>query len=649
MIDRSYPLIPKNPDGPLMTLVLGRVSTTRQNVKNIEASYKDVERYLNSIYDGPTHIKHLGEQGSGMLVDRASIMEAEREIETGNWDLVLMEDLSKAYRNPRHQYAFVQNCVDAETRVICTGDNLDTADPQWEVAMGSAALRHGLHIPDTRRRVRRTATYAFHNGGMVLRVRFGSRKLTKEEAASGQYGPKGLRVAKVPEATPTFDEMRLRVHDGAGPQDLADWLNAQGIKPGPYVKKGYWTGQDVVNLLTDPILSGTRTFRNVNYRPIFRTGHHLRVKNRNPEREYVPELAHMTVEQQEEMIATLEANSRRTHDPKRGPANPLYRKPRGESIFPAQHAECAACNGRMHRALNDQIKCCRAHRQNLQRCWNHVQVQCELAREKILSWLLTELEKYPRHRDAFLDMAWSEHEQELLRRRQKLEEICEQIQSVAQEADQLAAAIAAGGELEALVKRSQATDAKLKKLRKAETQETRCLREELTVISREELAARPLEGTLAVARRSTGFASFLRRLFPEFEIAPVQSLDHKMVRPRARIVVALSELGQGQDAPAVVRAEIDLFEPPEHIKHLRACLAEKAANPSLSLKKLAAKLGIGHMTVKRAFDYAKRMEKAGVQDPYIVLTAAPDYASRWKERPKKAARCRSVSKDDRTT
>jgi hypothetical protein len=131
MIDRSVLLIPKNPDGPLMVLVLGRVSTKRLNVKNIDASYEDVEPYLKSIYDGSTHIKFLGEQGSSMIVDRASIVEAEHEIETGLWDLVLMEDLSKAYRNPRHHYAFVQNCVDAETRVICTGDNLDTADPQW--------------------------------------------------------------------------------------------------------------------------------------------------------------------------------------------------------------------------------------------------------------------------------------------------------------------------------------------------------------------------------------------------------------------------------------------------------------------------------------------------------------------------------------
>src|SRR5262249_8846537 len=94
----------------------------------------------------------------------------------------------RLYRNPRYQYAFVQNAVDQDVRVICIGDNLDTADDNWEVSLGAAALRHGLYVPDTRRRVRRTATHAFHRGGMVQRVRYGYRKLTSEEAQSGQHG-----------------------------------------------------------------------------------------------------------------------------------------------------------------------------------------------------------------------------------------------------------------------------------------------------------------------------------------------------------------------------------------------------------------------------------------------------------------------------
>ncbi|HUE17764.1 MAG TPA: recombinase family protein, partial [Planctomycetaceae bacterium] len=469
-------------------------------------------------------------------------------------------------------------------------------------------------------------------GGMVSMVKFGYRKLTKEDADSGQFGPQGLRIAKVPEATAIFDEIRIQVREGAGPQDIADWLNAEDIKPGPYFKKAYWTHKNVVQLLYDPILSGTRTFRKLNYKPIYRTGRHRRTKNPCPELEQVPELAHMTIEEQKELIAGLVANSRRTHDPKRGPANPLYRKPRAQSIFPAQHAECAACQRVMHRTCNDQIKCQHAHRQHPQRCWNHVQVQCELARERIFLWLLNALEELPRHRDAFLDIVWQNHQQESSRRRQKLDEICAQIEAVEKESANLAAAVASGGKLDSLVKQIQAREAKLVKFRKERKHEARCLREELTVISREELAQRPFEGTLAVARRSSAFAIDLRRLFPRLEIVPVQSLDHKQVRPRARILIALSELCSEPDAPAVLHAEINLFNPPLHIEHLAACLAEKTADPSLSLKKVAAKLEIGHMTVKRAMDYAKRMETAGAREPYVVLTARPEYASRWKER-----------------
>ena len=186
----NVPLTPRDPRGPLRVLVLGRVSTIHQDLENIEASYRYVENYLHQIYQGPLHLKHLGERGSGLRTDRATIMEAEDDIGEGTWDLALMEELSRAYRNPRHQYAFVQDAVDAGTRVISIADNLDTADEQWETALGIATLRHGLMIPDTRRRVRRTAHHAFQRGRMVLKTRFGYRKLSAEEADSGRPGPR---------------------------------------------------------------------------------------------------------------------------------------------------------------------------------------------------------------------------------------------------------------------------------------------------------------------------------------------------------------------------------------------------------------------------------------------------------------------------
>ena len=78
---------------------------------------------------------------------------------------------------------------------------------------------------------------------------------------------------------------------------VADWLDAEGIEPGPYVEAGRWTARLVVELLDDPILSGTRTFRDTICRPIFKTGKHKPVKNGNPETEHCPELAHLSVEE----------------------------------------------------------------------------------------------------------------------------------------------------------------------------------------------------------------------------------------------------------------------------------------------------------------------------------------------------------------
>ena len=75
-------------------------------------------------------------------------------------------------------------------RVISIGDNLDTAEENWEVNLGTAALRHGLYIPDTRRRVRRSAQHSFHLGRMVQKIRFGYRKLSPEQAESGEFGRK---------------------------------------------------------------------------------------------------------------------------------------------------------------------------------------------------------------------------------------------------------------------------------------------------------------------------------------------------------------------------------------------------------------------------------------------------------------------------
>jgi DNA invertase Pin-like site-specific DNA recombinase len=634
----NVPLVAKDPKGPLRVLVVGRISTIHQNIENIDASYRFVEGCLKKMYEGPISYKHLGEQGSGMRTDRATIVEAEDEIATGSWDLVITEDLSRFYRNPRHQYAFVQDAVDHETRVICIGDNLDTAEEGWEVALGAATLRHGLHIPDTRRRVKRTAQHAFHNGAMVQKVRFGYRKLSAQEAGAGGHGSRGLRIARESACTPIIREMARRVLEGAAYSAVARWLNDQEIAPGPYVTTGVWTGKLVQDLLRDPILHGTRTFGDVLSRTIYSTGRHKRRKNpEGPETEHHPELAHLSEEEHRALIRIMDERAGANRHAS-GPGHTLYNRPRARSIWPGQHARCAACGALMYRYDDDQLKCKGAFRAKGEgSCWNHVQVSCQEVRDRVLPRLLDHCDQFPGFRRALADAAWSELQARERCRSRVHRAADEEVAALEKRVGNLTRAIELGGDLDALVRQLAGVEEALKAARRRRAEQISSAASGPALGSRDEVERQLGMALRVLARTSFEFADLMRRVIPEFVIVPVQALDSGLVRPRARLTLRLSALTVGADAvvspapsPGDLPMVIDLFEPPLHIKAVSACDGAKRADPGLSLEKIAARTGYGRMTVKRALAYARLMATEGTGEPYRELKQRPSMASRWK-------------------
>jgi DNA invertase Pin-like site-specific DNA recombinase len=645
MFAHSTPLIPKDPNGPLRVLEIGRVSTTHQNIENIAASYADVERFLKTIYTDPMEIKQFGEQGSGMLTERESILEALEEIKTGMWDLVITEDISRPYRNPEYQIAFVHTCVDHDTRLIAVGDNLDTADENWQAALSMAVARHSMHGPDTIRRVKRTATYSFHRGGMTLKVKYGYRKLTKEEAASGQFSPKDLRITKVADCTPIIMEMRRRVMNGATYVAVAEWLTAEEISPWTYVTTKKWTGKLVRELLRDPILSGMRTFRDVVHKIVLKTGKHKRRPNpEGPETDFVAELAHMTREEQEALWDVMDARGE-GFGPAKGRDNPLYNRARSKSLFPAQLARCGICGGLMYRSLNDQLRCQHSNKRLGETCWNHLQVHCCQARDKILPWLLLQLKRFPDIQKALLDAAWLEYQYENRKLTSTLKAIDKRITNLTCQARNITTAIEEGGKIKSLVIRLKELERQIKAAEKEH--EATIVSQQVGVhyATRDEMAKHLDQAVLDLARTSFEFADLMRRVFIKFDIIPVQDLTTGQVHPRAKLVVRLANLARrgtagqvGTTEPADLETTIDLFDSPVHIKHMPTCVQMKREHPELSLKKIAfklkndSKLQISYMTVKRAFDYFREMERQGLTDPYRVLETKPEYASRWKRR-----------------
>lgn len=631
MTNPHVPLVPKDPTGPLRVIMIGRVSTPQQSLENIEASYAADEKFLRQYYDGPLQIKHLGEQGSGMRTDRATIQEAEEEIATGTWDLVLMEDLSRAYRNPRHQHAFVQDAVDADTRVICIGDNLDTADPNWEVMIGAATLRHGLHIPDTRRRVRRTADHSFRQGGMVLRTRYGYRKLSKEEAASGHFGPVGLRVIKDPEATPIIQEMRRRVLSGQDYETVAIWLNDQGILPGPYVRSGQWTAKSVVDLLKDPLLQGIRRFRQMIYEPVYRTGKHRRKKNPNPETEFIPELAHLTPDEQEELWMCMKERRLRNGQ-KSGRQNPRFGIARHRGIWPSKHVCCAICGAVMERTLNDQLKCKNAFEKGEQNCWNHVQVKAEVIRQKLLPPLLQELEKSPGFRETLLESAWQNYSRRLQRSQRKVSDLDEQLQRLEKEQQNLLQAIRAGGMLASLVAELKALEVRIQSIQAERNAAAENL-DQQGYATREVFAAHLDDGILSMARESFEFTELMQKYVTAFVIQPVQALDSTQVFPRAKLTF---QVPAGEEGTAVeIRIVADCFTPSSAVLILEKCRQARLAHPGWGCRRLAPIVHENYMTIKRALHYLKLQNQEGLTDPFRELHERPEQAARWVKRRKR--------------
>jgi len=202
----------------------------------------------------------------------------------------------------------------------------------------------------------------------------------------------------------------------------------------------------------------------------------------------------------------------------------------------------------------------------------------------------------------------------------------------------LAKAIARGGKLEGLVKESAAVDAELQaaRLEKAnvESQE----HETGDFQSCDDVAARLPEAMALLAKTSFEFADLLRRAIPSFVIHPVQDLDCPQVRPRAKLRLQLEPWTAPGELPQEHSITLDLFEPPQHLKHLAACVAIKQAQPKASLNVIAAQLGINRMTVKRALAYHRLMQEAGVTDPFRELQDKPPKASRWKDGPETKAR-----------
>jgi site-specific DNA recombinase len=153
IMGRIRPVVPRN-GHTLRTVIVARISGC-QNQK--ELSLEDQEDHARQVvadlYDGPGEFTVIATKGKGERLDRPELVEVEKLIRSGEYDLVVMEDAGRLIRGTAAVELWGL-AVDRGVRCIAPNDGCDTAEPTWEEDLISACKDHVSHCAHTSRRIK---------------------------------------------------------------------------------------------------------------------------------------------------------------------------------------------------------------------------------------------------------------------------------------------------------------------------------------------------------------------------------------------------------------------------------------------------------------------------------------------------------------
>jgi DNA invertase Pin-like site-specific DNA recombinase len=611
----------------LKVLGIARISTDHQDALSLDDQLALYRHWLAQHTDLPFELVPITGRGSGECLDREEARQARSEIETGSYDLVLAEDLGRIFRRA-HAQIFCELCEDYETRLVAINDNVDTGQEGWRVLAGFASMRHELYNADTAKRIRRSLRNRFQQGGVVQTVVYGYLK------PPGAKTDADLR--KDPDAEPVIAEMFRRLEDGASYAEVADWLNGQGIRPGPAARSSRWTCSLVTQLVHNPILKGLRVRNRRMSKRVNQTGRRKSVPAPASERleRHCPHLAFLEPARYDRLIQILDERNAKYRRKGRDGNDPRKHVPTKRTVWPGQHLTCGVCGRPLvygGHGQKDHLLCRGAQEYH---CWNALTVDGPLATRKIMAALRAEITALPDFDPALLQLvrealrdgqdAQGRRQQELARRQATTE----------REMTNVLAAIRAAGPSESLLEELTRLEKQKKQIAWEQQQAERRPQGPLQVPPMAEVKALAFQAFEKLAVTSAEFGRLLRRLIARIVVRPYRLCDGGHPVLRAHFTFSLAPLlsaapGMDQLAPAVQRSLIvDLFEQPQRVAY-RAPVLELTAN-GLGQREVAQELGITQPAVQRAVALGRRMASLRIQDPYLPLTAPPGDYERWR-------------------
>ena len=625
--DLNPPLTAKN--GRILQVILAcRVSSPgpgKQDIRSLSDQESLYREWLSDHTDLPMKVMVIAGSGSGETLDRKEFLELANQVETGQYDLVLCEDLGRIVRR-MHAHLFAETCVDFETRLISINDNVDTAHSGWQDRTIFSAWHHERSNRDTSDRIKRTHRSRFSQGGVLPHLIPGYIKTPGAKSDA--------EVRKDPDWEPIYDEWFARLERGDTFSDVADWLNAKGVPTG--CKRGNKRTKDkydcalVGQRTRNAILKGQRERNNRESRRVNSTGRRRTVKappELKLERD-CPHLAFIAPERYDRVIALLsERNGKYARGRKSG-ADSRKNVSRKRTVFPGQCIYCGMC-GRLFvfggHGQNDHLMC-QGARDHL--CWNGVSVDGPLAAAKISEAVFGALRTLKDFDSTFSEIL----NEEVLRANEALDgnaiSISIDLEKCERELANLLHFLRDGNHSEVVREELRRIEEERSRLLLAKATAERSRVNEIVLPTANMLRQLADDTFRDLALDSYEFANSLRRLVPRIVVFPYRLCDGGKIVLRARFRLKLAALlAEHQTHPVLEQEmdrvlEVDLFNPPQREAYRNQVVALKSSGMMGS--DIASALGITTTAVNYALALQRRMDKLGLTEAYQAVLEPPE-------------------------
>lgn len=618
------PLIAKD-ERKLKVLAICRISTLKQDERSLADQEALYRHWLEEHTDLPYDMTVIASQGSGENLDREAYLKAIELVESGEFDLVISEDLGRVCRRV-HAHLFCENCEDHGTRLIALNDHVDTGRDDWRLSSFFAVMRHETYNRDTAQRIRRSLRNRFMQGAIFQFTIFGYIK------------PPGAKsddqVTKDLNAQPLYEEWFRRLDNGALYAEVADWLNEQGIPPGPHCRSKKWTGKMVARITHNPILKGIRVRNNKMSRRVNKTGRRRSVNAPPHERleRHCPHLAFFEPSYYDRVVRKADVRNAKYRRAGKNGTDPLQNVPKKRSRFPGQSIFCGRC-GRLFvfggHGQKDHLMCSGARGHV---CWNGITVDGPTAARKISEAVFAEIEALAEFDAAFLVLVNEEAKKLDGVRDGRLRELVAEVSRTDREIANVVKFIRSGDDSQRVRVELQGLEEKLRQLQYDKDQLELVSTGAVVVPAVAEIKQLAREAFRDLSLDSFEFAKLLRGLTGKIIVDPYRLCDggHIILRARFRLQIANllpdARLQEVVRKPLEIALTVDLMEkPPQRVEFREAVMARRAAGETE--RQIAKALGITQTAVQRAAALDRLMKRLGLTDPYVRLMEPPaDYS-----------------------